>query len=1046
MKKMLDAAVQGRWRVASLALAACLGLALSACGGGGAESTRPTELPTPPARLSLLLRGPAQVQPGEAVPLMGSLTLDSALPVRTTWQLLERPSDSQATLAGEGGSSRLLRTDTPGRYLVQWTAVLADGQTQSSQWAVEAVKGPLIQTSTGASTLPLGQSTALVAAAAPSDELGSTVYRWRLLQAPSGSKARLSGEFGQEVRLSADIPGSYQVELESRQGSTVSRTVRTLSGAAMPEFWIGVRYGCTSFVEGCGLPVGRPTMVSATVHGAPDTLEASYRWTLHKVPESSRLPGQTSRGPAFTFTPDAPGDYWIDVEGEAKDAVLHGMRVALPVVEKPRGRIEGPGTATVGQTITLDTSANRDPYGNPLSGVHRSWTVEKAPKGSSATVLAPNWVNETAKFRPDRPGDYVISVGLDTMPGYASFTLHATGSDPLTVYPPGVQADLSPLLPGEPLKLRAESASELGHELVHDWRFGDGTVARGDEVSHSFAHPGTYQVQVTVTDTVTQRMARQLLPITVVASRLDNIPVAPCKSESCPAQAPGVYAGSGLGRWQLNNDQPHPQLVNLDIEGLPAGRQVMVSLSNASDNGAGTAELGVVSGIVPSSAQQAADYRASLTQARAILLKRHDEAHAEHLKGERELMRTLESSGLRAKPDGKRRKALQASAPRLPSVVPELGSQRTWQDTTGIGLQYSSRLVDSCTLPGGRAVLFWMEEQVVERALATSEQVAAEFKPVVCGEKGGFHRLQQLLGAEIYGPHDQSSYLKDDTLQPIHVLLVDPGPSVYWAAYVHGINKFLKKDFPDSNEALLMVVNARFVQVELNFIKSALVHEFMHLINDYQRTLLNNWPAHDSWLEETTAMMAEDLISSSLISNADGSRHTAMSMRIASYQATAATHQYLGGSHTDYSVGGSLAAFLDRRAGAQLLRGLTFDCADGAQLMSSLRCLDEHAFRTTGEGLATHYAAMNASLAGSVNSDEAAGMGMPALVNGDIDLPAIDLKRVGSGPPMRTNEPWTLAPGSHVYLWDNVGEDAGGHYRRKGIKVPPGHVLQVLIR
>ncbi len=1046
MKTMMDAAAQGRWRVASLALAACLGLALSACGGGGAESARPADLPTAPARLSLLLRGPAQVQPGEAVPLMGSLTLDSALPVRTTWQLLERPSDSQATLAGDGGSSRLLRTDTPGRYLVQWTAVTADGQTQSSQWAVEAVKGPLIQTSTGASTLPLGQSTALVAAAAPSDELGSTVYRWRLLQAPSGSKARLSGEFGQEVRLSADIPGSYQVELESRQGSTVSRTVRTLSGAAMPEFQIGVSYACVYFVEGCGQPVGMPTSVWASVRGAPDTLEVSYRWTLHKVPENSRLSSQTGRGPAFTFTPDAPGDYWLDVEGETKGAVIHGMRIALAVVEGPKGRIEGPGTATVGQTITLDASANRGPDGKPLSGVHHVWTVEKAPKGSTATMQAPDWVSETAKFRPDRPGDYVISVGLGAMPGYASFTLHATGSDPLTVYPPKVLADLSPLLPGEPLKLQAESASELGHELVHDWKFGDGTAARGDEVTHSFAYPGTYQVQVTVTDTVTQRVARQLVPVTVVTSRLDNIPVAPCKSEACPAQAPGVYAGPGLGRWQLNNDQPHTQLVNLDIEGVPAGRQVMVSLSNAGDSAAGTAELGLVTGAAPSTAQSAQDYRLSLTQARAEMLRRHDQAHAAHLRSDRALPQALQAAGHRIGAQGARRKPLQAAAPRAPSVVPEVGSLRTWNYTAFGNGQYNSQLVDSCRLPGGRAVLFWVEERVASKELTTNEQIAAEFKPMACGEQGGFQRLQQLLKAEVYGPHDNSISLSDDTLQPVHVLLVDPGPNQYWGAYVHGINHLLKRVAPSSNEALLMVVNARFIQIDLNFIKSSLVHEFMHLINEYQRIILNNWPAHEGWLEETTALMAEDLVSSSLILNADGSRHTAMSLRIADYQSHPSSRQYLGGSYADYSVGGSLAAFLDRRAGAQLLRGLTFDCVDGAQLMSSLRCLDEQAFRTTGEGLSTNYAAMNASLAGSINSDEAAGMGMPALANADVDLPAIDLKLVGSGPPMRSYEPWTLAAGSHVYLWDSVGDTAAGHYRRKGIKVPPGHVLQVLIR
>lgn len=1022
---------------------------LAACGGGSGSGQAETT-PVPKA-LSIQLRVASQVRAGESLQLTGSVDPGSALPVAMEWQLLERPAGSQAALGQSQGSSELLSTDKPGRYVVEWTVVGREGERVRRQVTVEAVDGPLIQTSAPAHQLGLGQSTLLQASSPAADSNEVTVYRWTLLQGPSGSKAQLSGSWGSEVSLTADMPGDYQVEVEARQGETVSRSVRTLSAAPTTVIYAGIGYPCGPIL-GCGnKAVNSPIRLSVYLWDNIGTARVTYEWVLLFAPTGSKLGRPIGTGEVTTFTPDVVGDYWIELVPSSPDLNMRGSMVMFRVGKKPAGTITAPSAVTVGQVAKLDATANLTADGKPLSGWQTTWTLTSAPKGSNVTVQPDTGGGATAKLRPDIPGDYVVSLGSSDVPDYASITVRANSADPQTVYPPRLLTPQGPFVPNEEVQFKAESGSELGHPIVHEWKFGDGSTATGDAVSHRYAYPGVYQVQVIARDTVSQRFARQTASITVVANRLNNIPPVPCKDKICPAAAEDFYIGAGLGRWQLFNDQPHTQAINIDIGGVPAGKQVLLSLTNASGDNAGVAELGKSEGMGPRpvtspTVQVAqANGQANLPQAVDSHQQMIDGAHAERLERDRAVQLAFPGSAANSQARAGRRFAQSASS-REPLPVPAIDSSKDWYDS-GNGMTYKSRLVDSCSLPSGRKVLFWVDDQAKKNALLSATQVEDDFKPVVCGEKGGFQRLQGLLGGEVFGLHDRSDTISDAALQPIQILLADPGPGWGWGAYVFSGDLLLKKTLSISNEAVLMVVNSRYIKTDLNFIKSSLIHEFMHQVNNYQRWILNNWVRHETWLEETTAMMAEDLLSSSLMTKADGSVYAAMAARIASYQSYYSTGSYLTGVSADYSIGGSLAAFMNRRLGAGLLRGLTFNCPNEGQYQGSRRCLDEQVFGLSGVGLSEHYAAMNLSLMAPLNAADAAGLGMPAFANDEVDLPLIDLKTLGKGTPREQVYPtWNLNPGSHVYLWEAATSASNGHYRRKGIMVPPGHVLQIVIR
>jgi hypothetical protein len=317
-----------------------------------------------------------------------------------------------------------------------------------------------------------------------------------------------------------------------------------------------------------------------------------------------------------------------------------------------------------------------------------------------------------------------------------------------------------------------------------------------------------------------------------------------------------------------------------------------------------------------------------------------------------------------------------------------------------------------------------------------------------CGASGGLARLTALLG-DAWGPHGWANLIEDAPLQDIHIALIDAPDSSGWAGYFSSVNKYRASARPDSNEALVIFVRASQLRVDLSFLTSTLIHEATHMVNNYQR-MVRRGVTHEAWLEETSAMMSEDIVTPRVLAQPDGRPYNKITdVRLPGYLAAGGAvsfieWQRLGVPH--YDLGGAFAAWLNRRYGLGLARALVTDC--GTSLPgSSYACVDGLMRRLGGPGFETEFARLGASVFGALPAfGTPEGYRFAARREGDYELAAVDLAQWAWRRPF---EPPTLAGGwgatTHTWREDTVaaGQTA---WRRQGVKLPGRTTLVVVVQ
>jgi len=268
-----------------------------------------------------------------------------------------------------------------------------------------------------------------------------------------------------------------------------------------------------------------------------------------------------------------------------------------------------------------------------------------------------------------------------------------------------------------------------------------------------------------------------------------------------------------------------------------------------------------------------------------------------------------------------------------------------------------------------------------------------------------------------------------------------PSTQVY-AGYFWGLNAF--KNDPRSNNALVFFINVRSFSGDstpsstTNFYISTLVHEMMHMVNFYQRSIRRS-ASHDVWLEETSAMMSEDIITPALTGY-----NKIESDRLPVYLMTGGGVSYinwsqLSGNH--YGIGGTFAAFMNRRYGLSFFRALQTCSSD------SYGCVDSFINLNGGGGFSTEFARMGASTFGLLpGSTLPSSYGFPVRIDGEYTLGAIN---VSTFSPLRPKAGPGLGGGysatSQTFLSDTVASGRST-YVRNGMLVPPGTSLTVVVR
>ena len=224
---------------------------------------------------------------------------------------------------------------------------------------------------------------------------------------------------------------------------------------------------------------GRPARYNAGKSYDPDGRITAYHWDFGEY---------QSDEPLVDYAFQEPGTYTVvlkvtDDTGRGTDHDTMKVFVNAP----PVPLIAGKDLYTSGR-VRFSATESYDPDGSILS---YDWSM-----GDGTTLSG-----EEIRHIYRKPGKYRVELSVtDNSDTYSAVQI--TRKEVVVNRLPVARID-APLraVPGEAILFNAETSYDPDGEVTgYRWDFGDATSAEGFEVSHSYAEPGTYQVQLAVND------------------------------------------------------------------------------------------------------------------------------------------------------------------------------------------------------------------------------------------------------------------------------------------------------------------------------------------------------------------------------------------------------------------------------------------------------------------------------------------------------------------------------------------------------------------
>ena len=293
--------------------------------------------------------------------------------------------------------------DVPGNYILTLTVRNGLGVDTTRVIATTGNSAPVAKAGPN-QTVPLGTDVILNGGGSTDVDGDALSYVWTMVSQPVGSQTRIAAFRGVVASFTADVAGTYIVQLMVNDGlvdSAPSVTTITAGGAANtpPVANAGVnqavKAGAEVHLTGAG---------STDVDGDPLT----YHWSLINAPASSaaQLSSLTAVNP--TFTPDLPGAYIVQLivnDGKIdSDPVTVVIAASIQPTGTPTANAGPNQTVQHGAEVTLNGSAS-DPENLPLT---YKWYLISTPPGSTAALSDAGILNPT--FTADKPGAYVAQL------------------------------------------------------------------------------------------------------------------------------------------------------------------------------------------------------------------------------------------------------------------------------------------------------------------------------------------------------------------------------------------------------------------------------------------------------------------------------------------------------------------------------------------------------------------------------------------------------------------------------------------------------------
>jgi Beta-propeller repeat/PKD domain len=235
-------------------------------------------------------------------------------------------------------------------------------------------------------------------------------------------------------------------------------------------------------------------------------LPLTYAWSFVSKPAGSTVKLSDPHAVDPTFTPDAVGDYQIQlVVTNAAGVSSLPATVTISTVNSPPVADAGPDQAitVIGTVVHLNGLQSDDPDGLPIT---YQWSILSKPAGSKASLTASTTAQPS--FIADVHGDYTIqlivkdSLGVVSKPAVLKVSFNNV--------PPVANAGLNQsAIVGETVTLNGSGSTDAnGDKLAYQWSVVSAPFRDHTVISHSTAEiasfvpdlPGTYVVQLIVND------------------------------------------------------------------------------------------------------------------------------------------------------------------------------------------------------------------------------------------------------------------------------------------------------------------------------------------------------------------------------------------------------------------------------------------------------------------------------------------------------------------------------------------------------------------
>lgn len=353
------------------------------------------------------------VSVGDLVTLDGSGSSDSNGDSLTySWRLRSVPDDSAASLSDADQVSPSFTPDVVGDYIVALT--VNDGTDDSASDRVRIT----VEEATSANATPIADAgedqTVAVGDRVTLDGSGSTdpdgddlTYSWSITAMPEGSEAVLGRTTLQSPKFTADLAGTYELQLIVNDGTQDSTADSVTIVAEEPDTNTAPEANAG---DDQAVTVGDTVTLDGSGSTDNDGDSLTYNWSLTSSPAGSSATLINAETVSPSFVADTAGDYVLSLSVSDGTATSTADTVTINATisnTAPTANAGDDQSVTTGATVTLDGSASSDADGDSLS---YTWTFSSVPSGSTATLSSSS---VTASFTADIEGIYVASLTVN---------------------------------------------------------------------------------------------------------------------------------------------------------------------------------------------------------------------------------------------------------------------------------------------------------------------------------------------------------------------------------------------------------------------------------------------------------------------------------------------------------------------------------------------------------------------------------------------------------------------------------------------------------